>query len=84
MERSVSVFEAKTHFSGLVKDVIEKHQAFTITKHGHPVAKLIPATEEAPVDTLDTIAKIKALGKEIGKTGLTLKEIKAMRDEGRR
>jgi prevent-host-death family protein len=39
---SVGAYEAKTHFSELLAQV-EAGQEITITKHGTPVAKLVPA-----------------------------------------
>jgi prevent-host-death family protein len=38
---SFGAFEAKTHFSELLKRA-EKGETITITKHGRPVAKLVP------------------------------------------
>ena len=44
---SVGAFEAKTHLSELLNRV-EQGEHVTITKHGRPVARLVPATEMAP------------------------------------
>ncbi len=44
---SVGAFEAKTHLSELLNRV-EKGEEVTITKHGRPVARLVPATETEP------------------------------------
>jgi prevent-host-death family protein len=41
---SVGAFEAKTHLSELLNRV-ELGEHVTITKHGRPVARLVPATE---------------------------------------
>lgn len=38
----VSVYEAKTHLSRLLNDV-EAGMEITITRHGRPVARLVPA-----------------------------------------
>ena len=40
----VGAFEAKTHLSELLQRV-EKGGEFTITRHGKPVARLVPATD---------------------------------------
>lgn len=39
--KTVGAFEAKTHFSSLLERA-EKGEEITITKHGRPVAKLVP------------------------------------------
>jgi prevent-host-death family protein len=38
----IGAYEAKTHFSQLL-DRVEKGERITITKHGKPVAVLVPA-----------------------------------------
>jgi prevent-host-death family protein len=38
---SIGAYEAKTHFSALLEKV-EAGEEFTITKHGNPVARLVP------------------------------------------
>jgi prevent-host-death family protein len=40
----VGAFEAKTHLSELLQRV-EKGSEFTITRHGKPVARLVPAVD---------------------------------------
>ena len=41
----VSVYEAKTHLSRLIADV-EAGAEVTITRHGRPVARLVPIRDE--------------------------------------
>ena len=38
---TIGAYEAKTHFSALLEKV-EAGEEFTITKHGTPVARLVP------------------------------------------
>jgi prevent-host-death family protein len=38
---TIGAYEAKTHFSALL-DKVEAGEEFTITKHGTPVARLVP------------------------------------------
>lgn len=76
-------FEAKTHFSGLLGDVM-KGEKFVITKHGVQVAMIIPFTQtNERVDPVkDAIRALKNLRK-----GVTLGKkllIRKMREEGRR
>jgi len=76
-------FEAKTHFSELLGDVI-KGDKFIITKHGVQVAMIVPFTkEEEGIDPVkDAIRALKKLRK-----GITLgKElsVRKMIEEGRK
>lgn len=76
-------FEAKTHFSELLADVINGEK-FIITKHGVQVAMIIPFThEEEGIDPVkDAIRALKNLRK-----GVTLGKklsIRKMLEEGRK
>lgn len=42
---TIGAYEAKTHFSALLVKV-EAGEEFTITKHGTPVARLVPVAKE--------------------------------------
>lgn len=79
---SVGSFEAKTHLPQLLERVA-KGEEFTITKHGRPVARLVPIsiTHSKP-DVRQTIEELKAFSK-----GNTLGDGLNVRDlieEGRR
>ena len=43
----VGAYEAKTHLPQLL-DRVEGGETITITRHGKPVAKLVPASGETP------------------------------------
>jgi prevent-host-death family protein len=43
---TIGAYEAKTHFSALLAKV-ESGEEITITKHGTPVARLVPIRKEA-------------------------------------
>jgi prevent-host-death family protein len=79
---SVGSFEAKTHLAQLLQRVA-KGEEFTITKHGKPVARLVPmlATKPNP-DVKQVIEGLKAFSKSntLGE-GLTIRELI---EEGRR
>jgi len=49
MSISVGAFEAKTHLSSLL-DRVEMGEEVTITKHGRPVARLVPVNQRASRD----------------------------------
>lgn len=79
---TVGAFEAKTKLSELL-DMVERGEEVTITRHGEPVAKLVPVRGDAEQ------ARVKALIEEIKETrkGLTLGggiSIKELIEEGRR
>lgn len=81
--RNFGAFEAKTHFSELLGDVI-KGEKFVITKHGVQVAMLIPFTKgEESIDPVkDAVRALKNLRK-----GITLGKqlsIKKLLAEGRK
>lgn len=47
--RSVPVVEAKSHFSALLA-AVEAGEAIVITRHGRPVAHLVPPTAQTAAD----------------------------------
>ena len=63
----VGVFEAKTHLPKLLERV-QKGERFVITKHGHPVAELVPFRKRdsekirAAIDNLKAFQKTHSLG----------------------
>jgi prevent-host-death family protein len=77
---SVGAFEAKTHFSSLLERV-EKGEHIIITRHGKPVAKLVPATGIDAQVVDETIAQLKDFAKGQTLGGLSVREL---REEGRR
>jgi len=78
---TVGAYEAKTHLSELLERV-QAGEEITITKHGAPVAKLVPITKE--VSTEERTAAIRRIQKL--SSGLSLGEwkIKDLIREGRR
>ncbi|MFN0010725.1 MAG: type II toxin-antitoxin system Phd/YefM family antitoxin [Phycisphaerales bacterium] len=77
---SFGSFDAKTHFSKLLSRV-EKGERITITKHGRPVAELVPVQKRDPAQVQATIAAIKELRKGQTLGGLKIRD---MINEGRR
>lgn len=80
--REVSLFEAKTHLSGLVNEIVESQDEIAITKHGHPTVIMRPFNEPAQLRVTNAIAKIKRLRETL--PPLSVDEIIDLRDEGRR
>ena len=57
---SIGAFEAKTTLSSLLERG-EKGERFTITRHGKPVAELVPIRPRDPARIADTIRRIEEL-----------------------
>jgi len=78
---TIGSFEAKTHLAQLLERV-SRGEEFTITKHGKPVARLVPMVTPKP--NLDVQAAVEAMkqfrkGRTLG--GMTIRE---MIEDGRR
>ena len=78
--RTVGAFEAKTQLSNLL-DIVERGEEVLITRHGKPVARLVPAEIVDRARVRAAIDKLKVLAKGHTLGGLSSKEL---RDEGRR
>jgi prevent-host-death family protein len=83
--KHVGMFEAKTNLSALVEEV-EKGGSVVITRHGKPVAKLVPAQPELTEDEIarrrKAIEELRKIAREIN-VKATPEEIKAWINEGR-
>lgn len=77
---SVGAYEAKAHLSQLL-DRVSRGERITITKHGRPVAVLVPAEEVPAVDREQAIEELRHFRKGRTLGGATVREII---DEGRR
>jgi prevent-host-death family protein len=83
MER-VGIYEAKSRLSELVEQA-EAGNEVTITRHGKPVAKLVPAKAGKPVDRAALFKEISALRRSIKlKKPLSLRDIREAIEWGRR
>ena len=74
---TVGAYEAKTRLSAL----LERVEEVVITRHGKPVARLVPAAVHDRERVARAIAKLKELRRGTTLGGLSWKEL---RDEGRR
>jgi prevent-host-death family protein len=79
--REVQASEAKTHLPRLLDDV-EHGETIVITRHGRPIARLVPDEDSRRAEAAAAVAAIKALRK--GNQNITVEELLSMRDEGRR
>ncbi len=76
---SVGAYEAKTHLPRLL-DEVAAGKSVVITKHGVPVARLVPARGQGP-EAREVIAALRRARREVSIGGLSLAELIA---EGRR
>ncbi|BDZ55573.1 type II toxin-antitoxin system Phd/YefM family antitoxin [Agromyces marinus] len=74
---TVGAYEAKTHLPALLERV-ESGEQITITRHGTPVARLVPAHPEvaSPADTIAALLSSR-VGSSLGA------DLRALIDEGR-
>jgi prevent-host-death family protein len=79
--RQVGAFEAKTHLARLL-DEVARGETIEITRHGVPVAHMVPPQRRGATSLESTIAQIKALRESVAP--VNQEEIRAMREEGRR
>ena len=82
MESSVGSFEAKTHLPALLERVA-KGERITITKHGKPVAQLVPVEPETKTDVKQVVKDMFAYRDQQKVTlgGITIRQLI---EEGRR
>ena len=78
--RSIGSYEAKTHLPRLL-DEVAKGERITITKHGRPVAILVPPGIAGRPDADAALARIRKLRTGIRLGGLSIRQLI---DEGRR
>ncbi len=76
----VGAFEAKTHLPKLLERV-QNGERFVITKHGHPIAELVPYRQREPEKIRAAIDNLKAFQQTHSLGGLSVRE---MIDEGRK
>jgi prevent-host-death family protein len=78
--KEVGSYEAKTHLPELLNQVL-KGEKITITKHGVPIAILVPVSESKSTDINQAITRIKQLRKKLSLDGLSIRDLI---NEGRR
>lgn len=79
---TVGAFEAKTHLSTLLERV-EQGERFTITRHGKPVAHLVPITGDDLEARRNAVERLRNF---VQQHSLTLGGLdwRVLRDEGRK
>lgn len=71
--RQVGVYDAKTQLPRLLEDV-ERGETITITRHGKPVARLVPVRSSGR-SAEETIARLRQFRKEHRLDGLTIRQL---------
>ncbi len=77
---TVGAYEAKTHLPQLLEEVAAG-LTITITKHGRPVARLVPPVRNDRPEPQRVVASLRQARQGIRLKGLTLRELI---EEGRR
>ena len=77
--KQVGVYDAKTQLPRLL-EAVERGEIVTITRHGRPVARLVPVTSSQRT-VLETIEAIRDFRRGLALGGLKIKEFI---EEGRR
>jgi prevent-host-death family protein len=75
---TVSAYEAKTHLPRLLR-AVERGESIVITRHGKPVARLVPFIEQRP-DLAEVILRMKRA--RARRPHVPLDELLAARHEG--
>ena len=78
--RHIGAFEAKTHLPRLLRRV-QTGERFVITKHGRPVAELVPFRPTDPDKVQAAIDDLRAFQRTHSLGGLSVRD---MIEEGRR
>ena len=79
MLREIQASDAKTHLPQLLDDV-ERGETLIITRHGRPIARIIPETHRRQEETDQAIAAIHTIRARTGK--IPLADLLSARHEG--
>jgi prevent-host-death family protein len=77
---SIGAFDAKTHLSQLL-DRVAQGETIEITRRGQPVARLVPIRPAADHGALRNL--VKKVKEERGTYGISTRDIKQWKSEGR-
>lgn len=82
---TVGAYEAKAKLSELL-DKVARGEQIVITRHGKPIARLVPEGGHDVAKAMAAVARLTAIRRDLAAQGVrvTQDEIRAMRDEGRR
>ena len=81
MIREIQASQAKTHLPRLLDDV-ERGDTLVITRHGRPIARIVPETERRREEIAAALDEIRQIRRRTSR--VTAAELLSARDEGRR
>jgi len=70
----IGAYEAKTNLPQLL-DRVQKGERFVITKHGRPVAELVPVAKRDGEQIRAALKRIRAVRTRLARRGVQLKEL---------
>ena len=79
--REIQASEAKVHLLQLL-DEVEKGETLIITRHGRPIARLVPEQGRRQEEIDQALAGIREMRQRTGR--ITARELLSARDEGRK
>jgi prevent-host-death family protein len=79
--REIQASEAKAHLPQLLADV-ERGETLIITRHGRPIARIVPEVDRRQEEIDKAIGSIKELRTRTGR--VTVDELLSAREEGRK
>lgn len=79
--REIPVTEAKAKLLQFL-DEVERGATFRVTRHGRPIARIVPEQDVRSEEAAQAVAEIRAIG--LRTKGMTATEILSAKEEGRR
>lgn len=70
----IGAYDAKTNLPQLL-DRVQKGERFVITKHGRPVAELVPVATRDAAQIREALARIRAVRARLKRRGVHLKAL---------
>jgi prevent-host-death family protein len=74
MMPEIGACEAKTHLPELLERV-EKGERFVITRHGRPVAELVPVSDRNPERIREAVSRLREMRAKFAKRGIRLSDL---------
>lgn len=71
----IGAYDAKTHLPQLLERV-QRGERFVITKHGRPVAELVPVIERDPDKARKLVVSMRSLRASLERRGVRLSDIR--------
>ncbi len=72
--REIGSYEAKTHLAELLDDV-SRGESIIISRHGTPIAMVIPVPGHNKISPCEAIAKLRRVRQGVRLDGLSLNEV---------